>query len=370
MIERLLKWQFRLLIIVVVLLIALRLALPSLVKRYVNTKINEIPEYSGRVDDIDMKLWRGAYQIQGIHIFKNSGKVKVPFFESRKMEFSVQWRALFQGALVAKIDFYNPVINFVNGPTHDTSQVGVDKPWNDVIKDLFPLDINRFQVHNGAIHYRDFYSDPKVNLQIDHIEMLATNLTNSAKLSKTLVADITFKARAYEESELEGTCKLDLWKDQPTFTLNFKMSPLKLTKLNEFVRAYAKFDFEKGTLALTSELAASDGHLTGYVKPLFDDVSVINLKEDIKSPIKLVWEGLVAGTLRLFRNQPHNRFATQIPISGDFSDPKEPILPILGNVLKNAFIHVYSSDFEHNVTLLKAQEVEAAEGEKRKTEKP
>jgi hypothetical protein len=134
---------------VLALLIGLRVALPHIVKKYVNKKLDEMPKYGGRIGDVDMHLWRGAYSIQDIEIIKTDGKVPVPFFDANRATFSREWKALFNGALVGEIDFCNPVMNFVQGPTRQTSQVGVDKPWLDVIKKLFPLDINRFAVHNG-----------------------------------------------------------------------------------------------------------------------------------------------------------------------------------------------------------------------------
>jgi uncharacterized protein involved in outer membrane biogenesis len=173
--RKLFRWQIQILLIVAVGLIALRIALPSLVKWYVNKTIDEMPEYSGQIGDVDMKLWRGAYQIQDIEIFKTSGDVPVPFFASQNVEFSVQWKALFDGSLVGEIEFFDPVINFVQGPTDGTSQVGVDKPWLEVVKKLFPLDINRFEVHNGTVHYRDFYSEPKVDLKLDQQQKAIAN---------------------------------------------------------------------------------------------------------------------------------------------------------------------------------------------------
>lgn len=343
--------NFQILLVVAALLIAARVALPFLVKWYVNKTLDEMPEYDGRIGDVDMKLWRGAYEIESVDIVKTSGDIPVPFFSSQKVEFSVEWKALFDGALVGEMLIQSPVINFVNGPTEGTQQVGVDKPWLDVIKKLFPLDINRFEVRNGSIHYRDFSTSPKVDLELDRITMLATNLTNSRKLSKTLVASISAKGRAFGESALSAETRLDPSTDRPTFDLDFKMEPVSLTKLNEFTRAYGKFDFERGTLAVALELAASDGRLNGYLKPLFDDVAVVSLKEDSKNPLQLVWESTVGGLLRLFRNQPKDRFATKIPISGTFSDPKIPILPIIGNILKNEFIRAYQGDVENTVSL-------------------
>ena len=82
--------------ILVVLLVALRVALPSIVQRYVNDKLDEIPEYDGRIGDVDIHLFRGAYSIDDVDIEKTTGSVPVPFFAARKVDFSMEWREIFQ----------------------------------------------------------------------------------------------------------------------------------------------------------------------------------------------------------------------------------------------------------------------------------
>lgn len=366
------RMNIQIILVVVALLAGLRVALPFLVKWYVNKTLDEMPEYDGRIGDVDMKLWRGAYEIESVDIVKTNGDIPVPFFSSKRVEFSVEWKALFEGALVGEILFQSPVVNFVHGPSEETQQVGVDRPWLDVIKKLFPLDINRFEVRNGSVHYRDFHSHPRIDLEIDRIAMLATNLTNSHKLSRTLVANIHFTGRAFEESGLKIETKLDPSTERATFDMDFQMEPVPLTKLNDFTRAYGNFDFEKGTLSVAAELAASDGKLKGYVKPLFDDVSVVNFKEDSKNPLQLAWEGVVGGVLRLFRNQPRDRLATKIPIEGHFDNPKAALLPAIGNVLKNEFIRAYQGDVENIINLGDAAEAPAKKqpGETKKSSAP
>ncbi|MGC3990992.1 MAG: DUF748 domain-containing protein [Chthoniobacteraceae bacterium] len=348
--RRLSKWAQWLIITLVVLLVAARIALPYVVKWYANKKINEMPGYAGEIGEVSIHLWRGAYSIESIDINKTDGKVPVPFFASHVVDFSVEWRALFQGALVAKIEFDRPVINFVKGPSQGTSQVGVDKPWFDVIKQLVPLQINRFEVFDGSVHYRDFYSNPKVDLTIDEIHMLGTNLTNSLKLSKTLVANLEVTGRAFKTAPVELHAKINPSTKDPTFDLAAKLDPVPLSEVNDFAAAYAKFKFTKGKFSVASELAASDGKLTGYVKPLFDDIAIINL-QDVKNPLQFTWESLMAGITRLFRNQPNDRLATKIPISGTFHDPKIGVLPAIGNILRNEFIRVYQGNIEGDVSL-------------------
>ena len=65
--------------------------------------------------------------------------------------------------------------------------------------------------------------------------------------------------------------------------------------------------------------------------------------------MKIVWESIVAGLSRVFRNQPKNRFATKMPISGTMDDPKADVLSTLGSILKNEFIRAFTSEFEGNI---------------------
>jgi len=61
------RWVQWTIIILVVLLVAIRLALPGTIKYYVNRQLARIPDYSGKVDRIHVHLWRGAYEIDNIY---------------------------------------------------------------------------------------------------------------------------------------------------------------------------------------------------------------------------------------------------------------------------------------------------------------
>jgi hypothetical protein len=51
------------------------------------------------------------------------------------------------------IRLYDPIINFVQGRSRKTTQVGVDKPWLHVTKELFPLNIayGNFTFEKGTL---------------------------------------------------------------------------------------------------------------------------------------------------------------------------------------------------------------------------
>jgi hypothetical protein len=344
-----LGYKWRILVALIVILIAARLYLPVWVLHYVNRKINETPGYSGYIEDVDIHLWRGAYVIRNTTIYKSTGKVPVPFFSAPAIDLSVQWRELFHGAFVGNIEFQKPEVHFVKGPTESQTQVGVDKPWISQIKQLFPLKINRFHVDDGEVHYHDFFSKPPVHLKLEEVYMTATNLTNSRKLSKSEIATLHAEAKPVGEGTLKTDVTFDPYQADPTFNLKAEIANVPLVKLSELTRAYAYFDFKAGNFSAATEMKASGGEFHGYFKPVFDHMQIFSLQQDIKNPVKLVWEGFLETIGRVLRNQPKDRFATEVPLSGSFKDPKGAVLPTIGNVFKNAFIQVFNAKVEGGI---------------------
>ncbi|HEY4289815.1 MAG TPA: hypothetical protein VGN00_22095 [Puia sp.] len=171
---------------VLVLLFAFRIALPYILLRYVNRQLTQIKGYTGHVEDIDVALIRGAYTIKSIRLDKTDGKVPVPFFSARTIDLSVEWGALLHGSVKAKIKVQHPILNFAKGPTEATSQTHIDKSWTQVVGNLIPFRLNRFEIFDGEIHYRDFYSNPKLDIFTKNVHILAENLSN-AKHQKELL---------------------------------------------------------------------------------------------------------------------------------------------------------------------------------------
>ncbi len=87
----------------VVLLIALRVALPSIVKDIANDRLMAHEHYDGHVLDVDLALWRGAYRLEGVQIVKTGADQPAPFFDGDQIDLSIEWKSLFRGSLVAQL---------------------------------------------------------------------------------------------------------------------------------------------------------------------------------------------------------------------------------------------------------------------------
>ena len=365
-------YRSKLLWIVVVLLVAVlvvRAMLPIWVRDYVNRKLNEIEGYSGHVAEVDIHLWRGAYSAHGVEIKKTGGNVPVPFFSAPTVDLSVEWKALFEGAFVGEIHFEQPKMNFVNGHSSATSQIGVDKPWTDKIRELFPLKINRFTVTGGEVHYRDFSRTPKVDVEMDQVRMVATNLTNSRKLSETLNAEIEIAGRPLRSGRFKANIDMDPYAAKPTFALELEADAIPLAKLNDFAKAYAAITFESGTLRIATAMNSKQGRFTGYVEPVFDKMVIFDPSEDNENPIDFIWQGIVGGLTRIIRNHPKDRFGTKVPIAGSFDDPAPAVLETVFNVFRNAFVKAFEGKLSNDdIDLKEIQESSETkkEGEEKK----
>lgn len=357
-------------IAIVVVLVAIRALLPVAIKTWANKKLDEAPQYRGHIADVDLHLYRGAYQIEGVTVTKVTGEVPVPFFKAPLIDVSIAWRALLDGSFVAEFDIWQPEINFVDGRTEaDTQTGGSLEAWQNIIQDLTPVRIDRFSVHDGSLHFRNFNSTPSVNVYLNNIDAEARNLTNSRDLSDTLVASVRGTAMAMNDAALEFELKVDPYQSQPTFDLDTRMESLPVAHIDELIRAYAPFDLEAGSLTIASEIAASKGAITGYVTPILHHVEVFRWKEDVVKDkdniFRVLWESVVGLFSELLENQPQDQIATRVPIAGEFTDPQTDVFVTIGGIFRNAFIEAYKSRLEGSVSL---EDAEAEENKKEESE--
>jgi uncharacterized protein DUF748 len=346
-----------------VLLIALRIALPFILLRLVNKQLSHIKGYYGHVDDIDVALIRGAYILRDTKLEKAGGKIPVPFFAADAIDLSLEWSALFHGQIDGKIKAVHPVLNFVKGPTEETSQTKIDSSWTDVVKNLMPLKINRLEINDGEIHYRDFHSSPKIDIFTKKVHILATNLSNAKHNKELLPSTAEATAQVYG-GEAKLHMKLNVLSPIPIFDAKAELLSLDITNLNNFLRAYGKFDVKQGIFSLYMEAATKDNVITGYAKPIIRDLKVVNWKEDRDQPLKLAWEAVIGSVAWVFKNHGKDQLATKVEFTGNLKSPDINVVEIIGQVLYNAFIQALYPSLENSVSI---NSVKVEEDKKPKT---
>jgi hypothetical protein len=341
--RRLVRGTFRLIVAIVLLLLIARPMMPWAVRWYVNRTLDQSQIYQGRIGDVDLSLWRGAYSIEDVRLVKMTGNVPVPLFSSPRVEFSIQWDALLEGKVVGRMLMERPELNFVAANNEADSQSGAGGPWLKIIKDLFPFRINRAEVRDGSVHFRTYTGKQPVDVYLSHLDGTVDNLTNIRDETAPLITTVKATALAMDHAKFEYQMKLDPFSYRPTFHMAARLLGLDVTKINDLAIAYGSFDFHRGWFDLVVEAEATEGQLRGYVKPLFRDLKVFSLRKDIKEDnvLEFFWEALLGVATGVIKNHPRDQFGTLIPFRGDVEGPTTDILATIGNVLRNAFVRAY-----------------------------
>ncbi|MHA4741857.1 DUF748 domain-containing protein [Dyadobacter sp. MSC1_007] len=347
----------KILLILLVLIVAVRLALPYVVLHFANKSLAGMDGYYGHIKDIDLAVIRGAYKIDSIYINKEdsvSGK-QTPFFASKVVDLSIEWKALFKGSIVGEMVFQGPYLLFTKDKVEPKEVVKDSADFRKVLDKFMPLNINRCELRDGKIQYKDFGSTPKVDIAMTNMHLLAQNLRNSYDSSAVLPASIHATADVYE-GKLRFDAKLNPLADSPTFDMSAELNNTDLVKLNDFFQAYAKVDVNKGRFGLYTEVAAKDKAFRGYVKPLIKDLDVLGKEDRKDNVLQKLWEAVAGGAGKLFSNKKKDQVATKVPFEGRLDDPKTNVWQAITSILQNAFIHALQPAIDNEININSVKE--------------
>jgi uncharacterized protein YhdP len=354
-ISRLSLWVF----ILAAVLIVGRMALPFAVKALVNHQLSKAHDYTGKIGDVEIKLWRGGYRIHQIQILKKSGNVQSPFFSAPEVDLSIQWVELFHARVVGKISLHQPQVNFVMGPTPEQTQNGKDESWDKMLQSLFPFKLNRVEIISGEVHFQNPSSTPPVDIYLRQISAVATNLTNSRDLNQKLPSGLTASGSTIGGGKLDLQLQMNLLDARPTYEINCGLTNVNLVALNDYLRAYGKFDVERGTFAIYTSVASDNGNYEGYFKVFFNDLDIFAWeKERKKNVLEVFWQAIVGGVVTIFKNHAKDQLATKVPISGSYTNSSVGVWTATATLLQNAFIHALTPKLDQHVMVEQVEKTE------------
>lgn len=371
------KKRYTVPIIILILLIAFRLYLPTLVKNNINKVLADIPGYYGQVEDVDISLYRGAYVINGMYLNKGTATSQIPFLNFPKSDISIEWKSLFKGKIVSEIVMTSPEVIYVFEDQKEEAGEADAEDWTKALTDIVPIDINHFEVHDGKVAFVQLSAEPNIDLQIDKLELIASNLRNVVEKGRILPSPIRATGVSIGNGKVALEGNMNLVKEIPDMDLSFSLEDADVTALNDFTNYYAGLDFDKGTFGIYSEVAIADGHLIGYIKPLLTDTKLIGEGDGF---LEVLWEGFVGFFKFVLKNQGTDTLATKVPIEGDLNNLDARTWPTVFNIFKNGWIKAFMGevddeiDFkdafnEGEITREQKQELRKKEREERRAER-
>jgi len=348
---------------IVVLLIVIRLLLPTFVLRYANRTLANLDGYYGQVADIDIALYRGAYQLDGFYLNKvdSASGDQTRFFAVREIDLSLEWSSLLRGAIVGELLFDSPELIFTKEKAEIDAVARDTNDFRQLLKDFMPLRVNRFEVQNGSIRYIDSTASPLVDISLEQAHILAENLKNTSREDEKLPSTIRAQAHAYGGS-LSLDMRMDALAEKATFDLTAEIKGANLPDLNDFFLAYGRFDISKGTFGLYSEFAADGGRYKGYVKPIVKDLQVVGLEDREDSFFQRAKEAIIGFVGKILENPKEEQVATRVPIEGSFGETDVLVWEAVWQVLKNAFIEALMPSVDNAININSPKEVEGRKG--------
>jgi len=336
------------LLVLAVLLVGVRIALPYVLEEVIDDRLQALDGYTGDVDDVDLALWRMAYRIEGIQIDRTEGGANERFFEAGALSFSLDWGAILDGEIVAEADLWSPRLRFVLAPNEEESQTGEGADWQDALTDFAPVDINRFTIHDGETVLIDRTREPHYTLAVSSLETSLHDIQNTQESSDELPSSIELRATVQHSGRLQLDARFDLLRDTPAFDGDASLRGLPLPEVNPFLAAFGGVDAEDGSVAVYAEARSSDGRVHGYVKPILEGVDLHDFGEsgDFLDRFGDFFANLGA---ELLENQPNDRIATRVELQGDLESPEADGWAVVGGILRNAFLEAFRHGLDHSV---------------------
>ncbi|HET9137308.1 MAG TPA: DUF748 domain-containing protein [Candidatus Kapabacteria bacterium] len=334
------------------LLVILRILLPSIVLHFANKRLATMPGYYGHIDDIDIALWRGAYKIKHIYLNKVDSLTnkQTPFFAAGLIDLSVQWEALFHGSIVGELELDSVGMRFTKDKVEPVQVKNDHGTLKDLVDDFMPLDINRFEVRNGSLQYVDEHRKPPVNIRTTNTYILATNLKNVEDSAVVLPSTVVSTGDIYG-GKMSFNMKINPLAVDPTFDMNIELKNTHLVQLNPFFHSYAHLDVNKGTFDLYGEAAAKNGKFKGYVKPIIKNLDVLGPEDAKDSFFQKLYEGLVGTVADFLKNRRTKEIATKVPFEGSTEKMQGDSWYVVAVILRNAFIEALKNSIDREIDI-------------------
>jgi hypothetical protein len=195
------------------------------------------------------------------------------------------------------------------------------------------------RVRRTTVGYVDRTTDPSYRVFVSGCDVRLDRFANERVPGEPAEpSHLQVRGKFMDSGPLQVDARFQPRADRADFDLDLKIEHADVTTLNDLWRAYGKFDVAAGRFSLYSQLGVHDGQVSGYAKPIFQNLDVYASAQDAQKGIaRQAYEAIVGGVATVLRNQPRDQVATETSLSGSLDDPNASTLQALGGIIRNAF---------------------------------
>ncbi len=213
--------------------------------------------------------------------------------------------------------------------------------------------IKRFEVRDSIFAYEDKEKNPNFKLNLAEAHLILTNYSNHEEQGPAHVS-LNGMFMGSGVTTLDGTFLAE--QQGPHFDLNLAIKNTDMTAMNNLLLAYGRFDVKHGEFTVYSQLGVNNGSISGYVKPMFSDLTVYDWAQDKHKPIlHQAYEAVVGGAAHVFKNSQTRQVATEVNLTGKLKSPNTSTWQAVVEVVQNAFIQAILPGFDREAQLARNQ---------------
>jgi Domain of Unknown Function (DUF748) len=333
-------------LVVVVLAVVTRLILDPVAAHFTRRVLaHDLTGYRGAFEYVHVALLPPSFTITHLKIIEHpKGVWKEPLFYADRVNVGIAWRKLIHAAVVARIRVDGPKI--VIARDHERKQKEEVPGLGAQAQKISPLRLDRVEIRDGEILYAESPASGSPRLWLHGIEAAIENIATREALAEGRPTTTTVSAVVQKSGQLTAFVSADPFAKGLTFAGRVSLEHLDLRDLYSFLAEKSDVQAKRGTLELFAEFQAKDGHLTGGVKPVLENVEIGPADGKLVDRLK-AWFADKAVELASDRVPGRKAVATVIPIRGTVSNPHVQLVPAILGVVRNAFVVGLTSGFAY-----------------------
>ena len=291
--------------LILILIFAAAFLLDEPLRKKMEADINKsLKGYSVRIGRLDFHPIGLSLDLEDSTIYQTAHP-DPPIVHIPSLSASIHWKALLHGRLVADFELDDPTLRFdlsqFSQEAQDKTPIK-EKGWQDAVRAIYPLKINRFVIRNADITYID--KGPFRPLQLTKVNFLAENIRNVESEEGTYPSPVELAGVVFDTGRLELKGNADfLAEPHLTFEADFQIENIALDYFKPISERYNS-SVRKGVLS-----AAGSAEYTPDVTRLnIQKVSLNGVEADYiydapGAPVKET-ASKVGKTARKYSNEP------------------------------------------------------------------
>lgn len=243
-------WVGSAILVLLVLVVAASFLLDEPLRRRMEADLNHrLKGYTVRIGRLDFHPFGFSLDLEDSTIYQNEHP-DPPIATIANLTASVHWKALLFGSLVADFEVDDPRVHIDLGQFNQEAKDEVpikDKGWQDAVQAIYPLKINRFEIHNGDLTYVD--RGPFKPLRVTKIEFVAENIRNVESAAGSYPSPVRAQGVIFDTGKvtLDGNADF-LAEPHVTVKADLKLDQVTLDYFKPIAERY-QFSLQQGTLS-------------------------------------------------------------------------------------------------------------------------